>query len=194
MEDWAIPKWPKVAYCSTSIILLCTDRFYLYSSGMFRCCWIIHFSDIIMSAKASQITSLMIVYSTVYSGADLKKTNQSSASLAFLCGEFPAQRASNAENVSIWWRHPVHATVSEPAIQPRGTVNITQTTDKEIKGIFHGPYYTSPDFCQTISSSLCLDYSWRMTNGVMVTGHVAEATALHSYFLWRGGIRNNIFI
>ena len=23
-------------------------------------------------------------------------------------GEFPAQRASNAENVSIWWRHHVH--------------------------------------------------------------------------------------
>ena len=22
-----------------------------------------------------------------------------------LCGEFPAQKASNAENVSIWWRH-----------------------------------------------------------------------------------------
>ena len=25
-------------------------------------------------------------------------------------GEFPAQRASNAENVSIWWRHHVNAT------------------------------------------------------------------------------------
>ena len=24
-------------------------------------------------------------------------------------GEFPAQRASNAENVSIWWRHHGHA-------------------------------------------------------------------------------------
>ena len=27
-------------------------------------------------------------------------------------GEFPAQRASNAENVSIWWRH--HGSVSHP--------------------------------------------------------------------------------
>ena len=62
-----------------------------------------------MGAMASQITSLTIVYSTVYSGADQSK-HQSSASLAFVwgitgTGEFPAQMASNAENVSIWWRH-----------------------------------------------------------------------------------------
>ena len=38
-----------------------------------------------MSKMASQITSLMIVYSTVYSGADQRKT-QSSASLAFVRG------------------------------------------------------------------------------------------------------------
>ena len=48
-----------------------------------------------MSAMASQITSLTIVYLTVYSGADQRK-HQSSAS--------SAQMASNAENVSIWWR------------------------------------------------------------------------------------------
>ena len=63
-----------------------------------------------MRAMASQITSLTIVYSTVYSGADQRK-HQSSASLAFVwgpvTGEFPAQMASNAENVSIWWRHHV---------------------------------------------------------------------------------------
>ena len=51
-------------------------------------------------------SSLTIVYSTVYSGADQRK-HQSSASLAFVpvSGEFPAQMVSNAENVSIWWRH-----------------------------------------------------------------------------------------
>ena len=38
-----------------------------------------------MGAIASQITSLMIVYSTVYSDADQRK-HQSSASLAFVCG------------------------------------------------------------------------------------------------------------
>ena len=57
-----------------------------------------------MGAMASQITSFTIVYSTVYSGVDYRK-HQSSASLAFVTGEFPAQRASNAEKVSIWWRH-----------------------------------------------------------------------------------------
>ena len=41
-----------------------------------------------MGAIASQITSLAIVYLTVYSDADQRK-----------------QMVSNAENVSIWWRH-----------------------------------------------------------------------------------------
>ena len=59
-----------------------------------------------MGAMASQITSLTIVYLTVYSGADQRK-HQSSATLAFVIGEVPAQMDSNAENVSIWWRHHV---------------------------------------------------------------------------------------
>ena len=55
-----------------------------------------------MSSMASQITNLGIVYSTVYPGADQRKY-QSYASP--VTGEFPAQRVSNAENVSIWGRH-----------------------------------------------------------------------------------------
>ena len=43
------------------------------------------YGDVIMGAIASQITSLTIVYSTVYSGADQKKY-QSSASLAYVRG------------------------------------------------------------------------------------------------------------
>ena len=42
-----------------------------------------HYDDVIMSAMASQITSLMIVYPIVYSGADQTK-HQSSASPAFV--------------------------------------------------------------------------------------------------------------
>ena len=58
-----------------------------------------------MTKVASQITSLTVVYSIVNSGVDQRK-HQSSASLAFVweitgTGEFPAQMASNAENVSI---------------------------------------------------------------------------------------------
>ena len=63
-----------------------------------------------MSALASQITSLTVVYSTVYSTHGSKKTSK--LRVTGLCvgnspvtGEFPAQRASNAENVSISWRH-----------------------------------------------------------------------------------------
>ena len=44
-----------------------------------------HYNDVIMGEIASQITSLMIVYSTVYSDADQRK-NQSSVSLAFVRG------------------------------------------------------------------------------------------------------------
>ena len=42
-----------------------------------------HNTDAIMSAMASEITSLTIVYSSIYSGADQRK-HQSSASLAFV--------------------------------------------------------------------------------------------------------------
>ena len=44
-----------------------------------------HYNDVIMSVMASQITSLTIVYPTVYSGADQRK-HQSSASLSFVRG------------------------------------------------------------------------------------------------------------
>ena len=44
-----------------------------------------HYTDVKMGPMVSQITSLAIVYSNVYSGADLSK-HQSSASLAFVWG------------------------------------------------------------------------------------------------------------
>ena len=44
-----------------------------------------HYSDVIMGAMASLITSLTIVYSTVNSGADQRK-HESSASLALVRG------------------------------------------------------------------------------------------------------------
>ena len=63
---------------------------------------IVHYSDITMGAVASEITNLTIVNSTGYSVAD-HRNYQSSASP--VTGEFLTQRASNVENVSIWWRH-----------------------------------------------------------------------------------------
>ena len=67
-----------------------------------------HYNDALVSTVTSQITIITIVYSSVYSGADQIK-HQRSAPLAFLRGITRWQRASNAENVSIWCRH--HGTV-----------------------------------------------------------------------------------
>ena len=51
----------------------------------------LHYGDVIMGAIASQITSLTIVYSTVYSDADQRK-HQNSTSLAFAQGIHLGQR------------------------------------------------------------------------------------------------------
>ena len=68
-----------------------------------------------MGAIASQITSLTIVFSSVYLDTDQRK-HQSSVSLAFVgnapeAGEFPAQMARNAENASIWWSHHAYGCI-----------------------------------------------------------------------------------
>ena len=73
-----------------------------------------------MTTMAAQITSLRVVYSTVYSDAN-QRTIKAPCHWP-LCGEFtgtgefPAQRASYAENVSIWWRH--HESKQTAAITP----------------------------------------------------------------------------
>ena len=66
-----------------------------------------------MRAIASQITSPTIVYSTLYSRGRSKKTSK--LRVTGLCeinlpvtGEFPAQMASNTENVSIWKAENCH--------------------------------------------------------------------------------------
>ena len=59
-----------------------------HSSKCVYMCWCVvafHYNDVIMTTMASQITSLTVVYSTVYSDTDQRK-HQSSASLAFVWG------------------------------------------------------------------------------------------------------------
>ena len=60
-----------------------------------------------MSVMESQITGISIVYSIVCSGVDQRNTKAPCHSPLWgeLTGDFPAQRANNAENVSVWWRH-----------------------------------------------------------------------------------------
>ena len=75
------------------------------------CMILYHYSDVIMSTKASQITGVSIVYATISSGADQRKHNESPASLVFVMGihrwpvKSPHKGPCNAENVSIWWHH-----------------------------------------------------------------------------------------
>ena len=68
-----------------------------------------------MGTMASQITSLTIVFLTVYSDADQRKEPKLRVTGLFagkspVTGEFPAQIASNAENFPIWWRHHAQPT------------------------------------------------------------------------------------
>ena len=64
-----------------------------------------------MGAMASQITSLTIVYSLnrLFRRRSKKTSKLRATGICEVNSpvtvEFPAHRASNAENVSIWWRH-----------------------------------------------------------------------------------------
>ena len=61
-------------------------RFEMEWRASIRSSYSLYYSDVVMNMMASQITSLTIVYSTVYSDADQRK-HQSSASLAFVSPE-----------------------------------------------------------------------------------------------------------
>ena len=75
-----------------------------------------HYNDVIMGATASEITSLTIVWSkktSILRATGLCEGNSP------VTGEFPTQRASNAENISIWWRH--HEMPMDDIWQRRGS-------------------------------------------------------------------------
>ena len=85
-----------IRYNDANIFQLPLRQWCLWFTGYLQCIpWNIkqtflsfvfcHYNDVMMSMIASQITSLTIVYSTVYSGADQRK-HQSCASLAFVRG------------------------------------------------------------------------------------------------------------
>ena len=71
-----------------------------------------HYSDVIMIVRASQITSLTMVYSTVYSAVDQRK-HKSSASLVIVrrIHRWPGNSLHKGpvmrKIVSIWWHHHV---------------------------------------------------------------------------------------
>ena len=84
--------WILISYCNFDIYLKGWDYFFkthLHITLSYRYIYLTHhfshYGDVIMSMMASQITSLTIVYSTIYSGVDQTK-HQSSESLAFVRG------------------------------------------------------------------------------------------------------------
>ena len=92
-----------VGYCGIICYFLC--------QGHFSFCSILwHYSDVIMSTIAFQMTGVLIVWPIVCSGTYQRK-HQSSASMAFVRGfhrwpvDSPHKGPSNTGNVSIWWRH-----------------------------------------------------------------------------------------
>ena len=83
-----------------------------------------HYSDIIMSAVASQTAGVSTVCSSVCSGTDKKKTSK--LRVTGFCeenspvtGELPWQKVSNAENASIWWRHHAYSTFLSSVLKQR---------------------------------------------------------------------------
>ena len=95
---YIINKVFRIEYGETKLHWAC------YCCGYNKC--VCHSTDVIIGAMASQITSLTICR------CSSKKTSK--RRVTSLCAgnspvtdEFPAQMASNAENVSIWWRHHV---------------------------------------------------------------------------------------
>ena len=97
ISHWHMALVTKTSYCKISKSLQLALYRVIKCSYRFK-----HYDDVIMGAMASEITGFTIVYSTVYSRRRSKKTSK--LRVTGLCeknspvtGEFPSQRASNAE-------------------------------------------------------------------------------------------------
>ena len=94
-----------------------------------------------MGTMASQITGISIVYSTVCLGKI--KENIKALRHCPLWGEsigdwwIPSQKASNAENVSIWWRHHETPTFPTYFFVPKFLYGITQLSSLVLAVAFH---------------------------------------------------------
>ena len=90
-----------------------------------------HYSGVIMGALGSQITGVSIICSTVvFVHAQIKNTKAPRHWALWgeppVTGGFP-QRASKAENVSIWWRHHDRPTNRPLPADPCFTFRIVHT-------------------------------------------------------------------
>ena len=110
---------------------------------------ICHYIDVIMTTMASQITSLMVIYSIFYSGADQRK-HQSSASLTF---------------VQVIHRCPVNSPNKGPVTRKMfpfdDVIMVTCSPTGKVKRNTDGE--TSPDNALTkLSAWYCRKYSFKI--------------------------------
>ena len=98
----------------------------------------VHYNGVILSAMASQITSLTVVFTQPYIQAQVKENTKVRTGNSPVTVEFPAQRASNAENISIWWRNRV---------LPHLLAMLEQPTSWHLQcfGLLHVIYFSSQD-------------------------------------------------
>ena len=87
---WRICSWSNTTAIihdlSDSIPQVCESESIIHPGPSYNQIYVdFHYNDVIMSTMAPRVTSLTIVYSTVYSGVDQRKL-QNSASLAFVRG------------------------------------------------------------------------------------------------------------
>ena len=78
------------------------------------------YNDIIMSAMASQITSVSIrLFAQQFAQGQMKEDMKAPRHWLLwgpnqpITGGFPSKRANNAENVSTWWRHHDYLKIDE---------------------------------------------------------------------------------
>ena len=75
-----------------------------------------HYSDVIMGAMASQITSLTnCLFRRISKKISKLRVTGLCVGNSPVTGEFLAQMASNVENVSIWRRHYINLVTDKPA-------------------------------------------------------------------------------
>ena len=113
-----------------------------------------HYNDVIMSAMASQITSLTIVYSTVYTGANQRK-HQSSASLAFVRGIHRWPLSYPHKGPVIWKMFPFDDVIMRSPF-------IAQD-DRSYRSSLHGSGNFNIRFLLQCS---VLNLSWKMHNDI----------------------------
>ena len=87
MFRWKVYTLPSFRAQTVELLVICDAITLMWRHCNVKWSWhnncLAHYTNVIMDSIASHITSLTIVYSTVYTGVDQRK-HQSSASLAFV--------------------------------------------------------------------------------------------------------------